>query len=71
MLLTALGIAAGLAGSLALTRLMTSMLFGVGVHDPLTLAATAFLLALVALAACWIPGRRAARVDPLIALRCE
>jgi putative ABC transport system permease protein len=71
MLLTLLGIAAGIAGALAVTRMMRSMLFGVGERDPLTLAATALLLALVALAACWIPARRAARIDPMAALRCE
>jgi putative ABC transport system permease protein len=71
MLLTSLGIAAGFAGALALTRMMSSMLFGVGARDPLTLAATALVLALVALAASWIPAHRAARIDPMAALRCE
>lgn len=50
---------------------MRSMLFGVGAHDPLTLAATVLLLGLVALAACCVPVRRAVRVDPIVALRCE
>ena len=59
------------AGSLALTRTIGGMLFGVGPRDPLTLIATALLLVLVALAACWIPARRAARIDPMVALRCE
>jgi putative ABC transport system permease protein len=71
MLLTSLGIAAGVIGALALTRTISSMLFGVGARDPLTLAATALLLVLVALVACWVPARRAVRVDPMVALRCE
>jgi predicted permease len=65
------GLAIGLAGSLALTRFLSSLLFGVTPTDPLTFACVAVLLALVALAACYIPARRAIRVDPLIALRCE
>jgi putative ABC transport system permease protein len=65
------GLAIGLAGSLALTRFLSSLLFGVTPTDPLTFACVAVLLALVALAACYIPARRAMRVDPLIALRCE
>jgi len=71
MVLTSLGIAAGVVGALALTRLMSSMLFGVGARDPLTLAVTVLVLAVVALAACFIPARRAGRVDPMVALRCE
>jgi putative ABC transport system permease protein len=71
MRLASLGIAAGIAGALALTQLMSSMLFGVGARDPLTLFTTAVLLALVALAASWIPARRAVRVDPMVALRCD
>jgi len=71
MVLTSLGIAAGVVGALALTRLMGSMLFGVGARDPLTLAVTVLVLAVVALAACFIPARRAGRVDPMVALRCE
>jgi putative ABC transport system permease protein len=71
MLLAGLGILAGVAGALALTRTMGSMLFGVGARDPLTLAATALLLGLVALAASWVPARRAVRVDPMVALRCD
>ncbi len=65
------GVALGLAGSLALTRLIAKMLFGVSAYDPLTFAAVASLLIAVALAACYIPARRAMRVDPSIALRYE
>ncbi|MGH9688745.1 MAG: FtsX-like permease family protein, partial [Candidatus Acidiferrales bacterium] len=66
-----IGIAVGLAASLALTRLMTKMLFGVSAYDPLTFLGVAALLIVVALAACYIPARRAMRVDPMIALRYE
>jgi predicted permease len=65
------GILIGLGGALALTRLMETLVFGVSATDPLTYATIALLLALVALLACWIPARRATKVDPMIALRCE
>ena len=71
MLLTATGIGVGLALALGLTWLMKALLFGVSATDPLTFAGVAFLLAGVALLACWIPARRATKVDPMIALRCE
>jgi macrolide transport system ATP-binding/permease protein len=57
--------------SLGVPRLMASMLFGVNSYDPLTFVAVAVILAAVALAACYIPARRAARVDPMVALRYE
>jgi putative ABC transport system permease protein len=71
MLLAAVGLAIGLAGSLALTRLLKSLLFGVSATDPWTMAGVAALLSAVALLACYIPARRATAVDPLIALRAE
>jgi ABC-type antimicrobial peptide transport system permease subunit len=66
-----LGISIGVAAAIGLARLMASMLFGVSPWDPLTLVGVVLLLALVSLLACYIPARRATRVDPMIALRYE
>jgi predicted permease len=71
ILLAVLGVIIGLAGAVGSTRLLQTMLYGVRPTDPLTFAVIAGVLLLVALLACWIPARRAARVDPLVALRCE
>ena len=69
--LTAFGIGLGLVTALGPTRLMSQLLFGVQAHDPLIYTGISLLLALVAALACWIPARRATRVDPLVALRSE
>jgi putative ABC transport system permease protein len=69
--LTVFGILAGIAGALALTRYMASLLFGINERDPFTFAAVVFVLSAVALVACYIPARRAATVDPMVALRHE
>jgi ABC-type antimicrobial peptide transport system permease subunit len=66
-----LGLVAGLAGALAMTHLLTSMLYEVSPTDPLTLAVNVVVLSAVAMLACWLPARRATKVDPLVALRYE
>jgi ABC-type antimicrobial peptide transport system permease subunit len=69
--LALLGTAAGVAGALLLTRLLQSMLFEVSPADPVVLAGVSLVLIAVALAASYLPARRAARIDPVIALRAE
>jgi predicted permease len=71
MVLAGIGVGVGLLGAWGLSRALSSLLYGVSTTDPLTFGGTAILLALVALAAVWIPARRAARVDPVEALRSE
>jgi ABC-type antimicrobial peptide transport system permease subunit len=65
------GLAVGVVASLALTRYLTTMLFGVAPTDPLTFAALTMTMVVVSLLACYVPARRAARVDPLVAIRTE
>jgi putative ABC transport system permease protein len=69
--LALIGVVVGMAGALGLTRLMDSLLFGVTATDPLTFAIVAILFGAVALVACYLPARRATKVDPMISLRCE
>jgi len=69
--LSAVGAVFGILGALGVTRYLASLLYGVRPFDPLTFLAVALLLGLVVLAACYIPARRASRVDPLVALRYE
>jgi len=69
MAIVSIGIALGIGAALVLTRLLSSMLFGVRPDDPLTYALIVPLLGIVVLAACYIPARRATRVEPMVALR--
>jgi ABC-type antimicrobial peptide transport system permease subunit len=71
MMLAGAGAVLGIAGAFGVTRILQAYLYGVTTTDPVAFAATALLLGLVALGACWIPARRATRVDPILALRHE
>jgi len=71
LVLALTGSAIGIAGALLLSRLMSSQLYGVSPTDPITFVAVSVLLTLVALAACYIPARRAMQIDPMVALRYE
>ena len=71
LVLTTVGLVLGLAGALGLTRLMATILYGVGARDPATLVSVATVLAAVAAAACYLPARRATKVDPMVALHCQ
>ena len=71
MMLVAISVFIGLAGAFAATRLLNSLLYGVGASDPLTFVTIVLLVSIVAFLAAWLPARRAARVDPVIALRTE
>jgi ABC-type antimicrobial peptide transport system permease subunit len=71
MTIVAISLAAGLVGAFAATRLLNSLLFGVGASDPLTFAGIVLLVTIVAFIAAWMPERRAMRVDPIVALRAE
>jgi putative ABC transport system permease protein len=69
--LVGLGVALGVAGGAAVSRLLSSMLFGLSPFDPLAYVSVSLFLIVVALLACWIPARRATKVDPMIALKHE
>jgi ABC-type antimicrobial peptide transport system permease subunit len=71
LFMTSIGIVLGVAGAMALTRFLSSYLFGVGPLDPITFIGASLLLGAVALLACYVPARRAARIDPMAALRYE
>ena len=71
MALAFAGVTLGLGASFLLVRLIRSLLFGIRATDPITFAGIALLLAIITLLACYIPAQRAARIDPLISLRCD
>jgi ABC-type lipoprotein release transport system permease subunit len=71
MRLAMLGVLLGLIGAVTMTRWLAGLLYDVSATDPLTFAVIALLPMIVATLACWIPARRATKVDPLVALRCE
>ena len=71
LILAGVGVLVGAVGALALTRFIRGLLFGISSFDPVTFLVMATVLVLVTLAACWVPARRATRVDPLVALRYE
>jgi putative ABC transport system permease protein len=71
LVIVSTGVGIGLGGALAVARLMRSLLFGIGATDPVTFVSIPILLALVALIASYVPARRAARIDPMVALRHE
>jgi len=71
MKLVLAGLAIGLAGAFALTRVLTGFVYQVSVTDPITFTVLSLLLVAVAVLACYLPARRAAKVDPMVALRCE
>jgi len=71
MLMTVVGLVVGLAGAVFATRFLSSLLYGIQPRDPLVLGAAALVLGVVAMMACWVPARRAMRVDPMVALRHE
>lgn len=71
MRLVLIGVAVGLAGAYAVTRWMANMLYGISATDAVTFVVISFVLIVVALLACWVPARRATKIDPMIALRCE
>jgi putative ABC transport system permease protein len=71
MALVVVGLVIGLAGALSLTRFIAGQLYGVGATDPATFVTISLLLATVAFVACYLPARRATKVDPMVALRCE